>query len=142
MEARGLRKKAAAEAAAATAMPVASSGNQSAPVPARSRCSQTWAMLIKRVYEIDPLACPECGGRMKVVAFLESPQCEVIEKILLHCGLRPVSRAPPQSDARRTSLAEDCSFHACDEFSDREPAPSDGPREVAYVDIDTFLATL
>ncbi len=27
-----------------------------------SRCSQTWAMLIKRVYEIDPLTCPKCGG--------------------------------------------------------------------------------
>jgi len=29
-------------------------------------------MLIKPLYEIDPLACPECGGQMKVVAFLES----------------------------------------------------------------------
>ena len=39
-----------------------------------SRASQTWAMLIKRVYEIDPLACPKCGGQMKVVAFIEPPQ--------------------------------------------------------------------
>jgi hypothetical protein len=38
---------------------------QTAPVLVRSRASQTWAMLIKRVYEIDPLACPECGGVMK-----------------------------------------------------------------------------
>jgi hypothetical protein len=43
---------------------------------------KTWAMLIKRVYEIDPLACPRCGGQMKVVAFIEPPQREVIEKIL------------------------------------------------------------
>jgi hypothetical protein len=28
-------------------------------------------MLIKRVYEIDSLTCPNCGGTMKVVAFLE-----------------------------------------------------------------------
>lgn len=35
-------------------------------------------MLIKRVYEIDPLACPHCGGRMKVVAFIEPPQAPVI----------------------------------------------------------------
>ena len=34
-----------------------------APAPARSRASQTWAMLIKRVYEIDPLACPSVAGR-------------------------------------------------------------------------------
>jgi hypothetical protein len=30
-------------------------------------------MLIKRVYEIDPLACPQCGGQMKVIAFIEPP---------------------------------------------------------------------
>lgn len=29
---------------------------------ASRRCTQIWAMRIKRVYEIDPLACPECGG--------------------------------------------------------------------------------
>jgi hypothetical protein len=132
-KARGLRKKAAAAAAA---------GHESALVAARSRCSQTWALLIKRVYEVDPLTCPRCGSEMAVVAFIEPPQREVIEKILLHCGLRHPSRAPPPSDAGRTSLAEDGSFHGCDEFSDREPAPSDEPREVTYVDIDEFLATL
>ena len=29
------------------------------------------AILIKRVYEIDPLTCPHCGNPMKVVAFIE-----------------------------------------------------------------------
>jgi hypothetical protein len=38
-------------------------------------------MLIKRVYEIDPLACPKCGGQMKVIAFIETPQGDVIERI-------------------------------------------------------------
>jgi hypothetical protein len=32
------------------------------------------------VYEVDPLACPKCGGVMKVVAFIEPPQGAVIEK--------------------------------------------------------------
>ena len=41
-----------------------------ASVTAATRCSQTWAMLIKRVYEVDPLCCPECGGEMKVVSFI------------------------------------------------------------------------
>jgi uncharacterized protein YwlG (UPF0340 family) len=49
--------------------------------------SQTWAMLIKRVYEVDALACPQCGGQMKVIAFIEPPQGIVIEKIMRHCGL-------------------------------------------------------
>ena len=57
-------------------------------------------MLIKRVYEIDPLSCPQCGGQMKVVAFLEPAQGEVIEEILRHCGLWQASapRAPPDAD--------------------------------------------
>ena len=67
-------------------------------------------MLIKRVYEIDPLCCPECGGRMKVVAFIEPPQGDVIEKILRRCGLWDVAgprRRPPKTHRSTigTSLA-------------------------------------
>ena len=51
-------------------------------------------MLIKRVYEFDPLGCPQCGGQMKVVAFIEPPQSDVIEKILRHCGLWFASSSP------------------------------------------------
>jgi transposase len=32
-----------------------------------------WAEMIRKVYEVDPLVCPRCGGRMKVVAFLTAP---------------------------------------------------------------------
>ena len=45
-------------------------------------CAKTWAMLIKRVYEVDPLPCPRCGTEMMVVAFIDPPQGDVIEKIL------------------------------------------------------------
>ncbi len=126
-KARGLRRKRAE--AAATAW-----GEPAAPAPARSRASQTWAMLIKRVYEIDPLACPECGGRMQVIAFIEPPQGEVIEKILRHCGLWCPSspRAPP---------AREGWVHDPDGDSDSQAASSDEPRELTYVDIDTFEAT-
>ena len=81
----GMRRKAAEAAVAAAAAvepPATSSSGDAGPVPARSRSSQTWAMLIKRVYEIDPLTCARCGGQMKVVAFLDPPQADVIEKIL------------------------------------------------------------
>jgi len=62
-----------------------------------TRCRQTWAMLIQRVYEVAPLSGPHWGGEMKVVTFLEPPQAEVIEKILRDCGLWQSStpRAPP-----------------------------------------------
>ena len=56
-KARGMRRKAAeaAEAAAAAVEPVAaSSSGDAGPVPAPSHSSQTWAMLIKRLYKIDP----------------------------------------------------------------------------------------
>ena len=33
------------------------------PIPAKG-----WAEMIRKVYEVDPLICPRCGGRMKVVA--------------------------------------------------------------------------
>jgi hypothetical protein len=29
-----------------------------------------WAEMIQKVYELDPLLSPRCGGRMKVIAFL------------------------------------------------------------------------
>jgi len=91
-------------------------------------------MLIKRVYEIDPLECPRCHGQMKVVAFIEPPQGAVIEKILRYCGLwQPSSpRAPPAVDAW---------VHDPDRDSDSQTARSDAPLGITYVDIDTFEAT-
>jgi hypothetical protein len=94
--------------------------------------------LIKRIYEVDPLACPKCGGVMKVVAFIEPTQAEVIEKILRHCGLwqEPASRAPPDIDGLAREL--DSAF-----FTPRKsPQQSDQAYELTYVDIDTFMTTL
>jgi len=54
-------------------------------------------MLIQRLYHVDPLVCPKCGGTMKIIGFVEARQDEVIRKILEHCGLwrAPPPRAPP-----------------------------------------------
>jgi len=56
---------------------------------------QSWAQLIKRIYEVDPLMCPKCGSEMKVVAFIIDHV--VVDKILRHlerveAGL---ARGPP-----------------------------------------------
>ena len=48
---------------------------------------RTWAALIKRIFEVDPLECPQCGKQMKVISFIERRQQVVIERILRHCGL-------------------------------------------------------
>jgi hypothetical protein len=53
------------------------------------KASRSWAMLIKRVYEVDPLECPKCGGKMKVVSFIIRKS--VITRILEHVR----KRAPP-----------------------------------------------
>ena len=66
---------------------------------------------------------------MKVVAFIEPSQDEVVEKILRHCGLPQASapRAPPDADGLVQEL---------------DSASSDQLQELTYVDIDTLLATL
>jgi hypothetical protein len=121
-----MRQKEAAKAAAVR--------GDAAQISAPGRCSQTWAMLIKRVYEIDPLACPQCGGKMKVIAFLEPPQGAVIEKIMRHCGLwnQSAPRAPPAGD--------DWVYYP-DDVSESQSASSDELRDVTCVDLDTFWAT-
>ena len=39
--------------------------------PYKKRCRMTWAMLIKAVFEVDPLKCPKCGGTMRLSPSLE-----------------------------------------------------------------------
>ena len=128
-KARGMRKKAEAEASAEPPSEGAAC--------AAARSSQTWAMLIKRVYEVDPLSCPKCRGQMKVVSFIEPPQGEVIEKILQHCGLWQASvspRAPPEVSGLVLEL--DATYSD----SSIGSADQDQSQELTYVDIDTFLA--
>jgi hypothetical protein len=47
----------------------------------------------KRSFAVNVLACPRCGGRMRVVATIEDPV--VIRKILTHLGL-PTDVPPPR----------------------------------------------
>jgi hypothetical protein len=66
------------------------SGLPSDPPTVRPR-RLPWAQLLKRVLNIDVLACP-CGGRREIIAFVTDPA--VINKILLHLHL---PSAPPRS---------------------------------------------
>ncbi|MEI8079284.1 MAG: transposase, partial [bacterium] len=90
---RGLREKKAAGAA-----PVGEAVALVAPPAAANRKKLRWAALIKRIYDADPLICPKCGGKMKLIAAL-NPRTNgaTIEAILRHAGLwRDVpARAPP-----------------------------------------------
>ncbi len=50
-----------------------------------ARVRSTWARLIHKVYEVDPLECPKCKGHMRVIALIDDKA--VIRKILSHLGL-------------------------------------------------------
>ena len=61
-----------------------------------------WANLMRRAFGFDVLACPRCGGRLRLIALLDASV--VTERILRHLGLpaevpqaRP-ARAPPLGD--------------------------------------------
>ena len=60
----------------------------------------TWAQLLKRTFSVDVLACPNCSGRLRVIAAIDDPS--VVRKILAHLGLpteRPTiapARSPPE----------------------------------------------
>ena len=64
--------------------------------PAQQSSKMTWAQRLKRVFNIDIETCPECSGKVKVIASIEDGQ--VIKEILNHLGLE--SRAPTPWPAR------------------------------------------
>lgn len=55
--------------------------------------SKGWAEMIRKVYEIDPLLCPKCGGRMSIIAFIEDHV--VIDRIINHLKLTFFAERPP-----------------------------------------------
>ena len=53
-----------------------------------------WAELMARVFGVNVLRCPKCGGECRVIACIDDPP--VIRKILNHMGLsaQPIELAP------------------------------------------------
>jgi len=58
-------------------------------------CRSAWARLIAKVYEIDPLVCPRCCSKMRILAVITDPA--EVKKILRHLikiGRPPRGRQP------------------------------------------------
>ena len=63
---------------------------------------RAWANLIRRVFEIDPLVCNNCGGSMRIISVIL--EHKVITKILGHLarkGIKP-GRGPPRQKGNST----------------------------------------
>jgi len=59
--------------------------------------NRSWARLIQKIYEVNPLTCPHCGKEMKIIAFIED--YKVVKKILDHLGIYEfeAKRSPPRA---------------------------------------------
>ena len=64
-------------------------------------CAWPWAALMRRVFDLDVLACPRCGGRLRVIATVQDPRA--VQAILAHLARAPAP-APP-GPAPPTSVA-------------------------------------
>lgn len=105
-ENRGTEPSRPAAEAAATAPPGdPCDANQSTP-PAKPR-DWKWAELMRRVFDLDVLACPRCGGRMSVIATIEA--ADVLRKILDHLDLptNPPAPLPARPPPRLPDLFPD-----------------------------------
>jgi hypothetical protein len=63
------------------------------------KAKRRWANLLRRIFELDPLACPRCGEEMRIVSFITEPK--TIDRILEHLRRRTETsrrrqRAPPR----------------------------------------------
>ena len=59
--------------------------------------NKSWARLIQKIYEVDPLVCPRCGGEMRIIAFIED--YKVVKKILDYLGIYEFERKRPPPKA-------------------------------------------
>ena len=81
----------------------ASSGRAGGPQEPRSAPDEpalrprrlAWAELLRRVFAVDVLECPRCGGRMRLLAVIQPPD---VAQAILDC-LDLSSRAPPTAAA-------------------------------------------
>ena len=90
---------------------------------------KNWARLIRKIYNVDPLVCPKCQGRMRVISFIEAPH--VVEKIVKHLGLWFVKpKVPPRANAPPSEVYID--------YSDSQIPPSG---EHLYIDSDYSIDT-
>ena len=77
-------------------------GEQEADVDVSSADSRaSWARLIKKIYEVDPLVCKKCQSPMKILAVITDPG--EVKNILKH--LVKTGKSPPGLDPASLGLS-------------------------------------
>ena len=91
----------------------------------RSASRYLWAMLLARIYETFPLACPICHAQMRIIAFIDD--ASTVRKILDYIGestqppIISPARGPPLWEASMAHLKAD-NDHQWDMSA--QPAPA------------------
>ena len=84
---KGMRKKAETD----DAIPSIAPGE-----PTSKQFRRRWAMLIQKIYEVDPLCCPNCQNQMRIVSILEA--VPPVKKILEHLDLWETRNLDPPNE--------------------------------------------
>ncbi len=85
--------------------------------------SEARPQLLARVFLIDVLRCPSCGGRRRIVSFLTEPK--VVRRILTHLGLP--TEAPVVKPARMAFETGPMLEFGADTDVDPDIDPGDDP---------------
>ena len=91
---RGMRKKAENDDAIPSIAPGELTSKQ---------FRRIWAMLIQKIYQVDPLCCPNCQNQMRIISILEAGP--IVRKILEHLDLW-VTRNHDPPDEEDSHIAE------------------------------------
>ena len=71
----------------------------------KRHCRASWARLISKVCQVDPLQCRGCGGKLQIVAYINDHF--TIKKILDHLGLSPPEKPRPPPEVEYVSLDDE-----------------------------------
>jgi len=101
--------------------------------PSARERRRRWAQLIRRVFEVDPLQCPSCGGQMVFVAFIVEEQGDVIERILTHLG-EDIALPPPTGPPLWLQLRQMAAYYeAHPDVLPQDEADPPHPSDESYI---------
>jgi hypothetical protein len=105
--------------APAVAAPVPGAHSEEEEPLHRLAARYAWALLLARIYEVFPLACPRCGGEMRIIAFIT--EAVTVRDILAHLG---EATSPPRMAPARGPPLREMQDAGRDEFDlQAQPAP-------------------